>query len=77
MLYRRFYNEKLFKYSIKYSAKFVLTRMVNYGIADNRLTAVGNGEENPIADNATFEGRKKNRRVEFTIDTPSAAEVKK
>lgn len=35
----------------------------NYGIAANRLSAVGYGEERPIADNKTAEGRLANRRV--------------
>ena len=34
-----------------------------FGIASNRLSAVGYGEERPIADNSTKEGRAANRRV--------------
>ena len=41
--------------------------LVNLGIAENRLEATGKGEENPIADNSTPEGRKRNRRVELEI----------
>jgi outer membrane protein OmpA-like peptidoglycan-associated protein len=37
------------------------------GVAAERMTAVGYGQEQPIADNATKEGRQKNRRVEFKI----------
>jgi outer membrane protein OmpA-like peptidoglycan-associated protein len=33
------------------------------GIAENRVTVVGYGEANPIADNASPEGRAQNRRV--------------
>lgn len=35
----------------------------DYGIAGNRLSAVGYGEERPIADNKTSAGRSTNRRV--------------
>ncbi|WP_051083856.1 OmpA family protein [Dasania marina] len=34
-----------------------------FGIAANRLSAVGYGEDKPVADNASVEGRKTNRRV--------------
>ena len=41
--------------------------MVERGIASERLSAVGYGDEKPIADNKTAAGRQKNRRVEFKI----------
>ncbi|RLU00221.1 OmpA family protein [Ketobacter sp.] len=34
-----------------------------FGVAEERITAVGYGEENPIATNDTADGRKQNRRV--------------
>ena len=37
------------------------------GVAEERMTAVGYGQEVPVADNSTKEGRQKNRRVEFKI----------
>ena len=43
----------------------IVAKLVEFGIANERLTAVGKGQNNPIADNNTDEGRAKNRRVEF------------
>lgn len=41
----------------------------NYSIETNRIKAVGYGPERPVADNATAEGRKLNRRIEAAIET--------
>ncbi len=46
-------------------AQAIVAKLVETGIAADRLTAVGKGQSSPIADNATDEGRAKNRRVEF------------
>jgi outer membrane protein OmpA-like peptidoglycan-associated protein len=35
------------------------------GVAKERLQSAGKGQNSPIADNSTDEGRAKNRRVEF------------
>lgn len=40
--------------------------LVSKGIDGARVTAVGNGDERPIASNDTEEGRQKNRRIEAT-----------
>ena len=40
-----------------------------YGIEKSRLSAVGYGEEKPIADNKTAEGRQQNRRTVATFET--------
>jgi outer membrane protein OmpA-like peptidoglycan-associated protein len=48
-------------------AQAVVDYLVDGGIAADRLTAVGYGEERPIANNNTAEGRARNRRIEFTV----------
>jgi OOP family OmpA-OmpF porin len=40
-----------------------------YGIAAGRLSAKGFGASQPVADNATPEGRQKNRRINAVIET--------
>jgi len=46
-------------------AEAIVNALASKGIAKTRLTAVGKGSHNPLADNSTEEGRAKNRRVEF------------
>lgn len=46
-------------------AEAVRNYLIGKGIAAERLTAKGYGESQPVADNATDEGRAKNRRVEL------------
>lgn len=41
--------------------------LIKQGVPAEALTAVGYGQENPIADNSTEEGRTKNRRIEFNV----------
>lgn len=41
--------------------------LVDHGVPSERVTAVGKGESNPVADNDTPEGRAMNRRVEIVI----------
>jgi OmpA-OmpF porin, OOP family len=51
----------------KARAESVKTYLVKKGVSADRLTATGYGDAKPIADNATKEGRAKNRRVEFNV----------
>jgi OOP family OmpA-OmpF porin len=48
-------------------AKAVRDYLVSRGVPGDHLTAKGYGESAPVADNATAEGRAKNRRVELRI----------
>lgn len=43
------------------------------GVVANRVSAVGYGAANPVASNATAEGKAKNRRVEITINPVQTA----
>jgi OmpA-OmpF porin, OOP family len=46
-------------------AESVVRALIEKGISPDRLTAKGWGASKPVADNATEEGKAKNRRVEF------------
>ncbi|HTS81385.1 MAG TPA: OmpA family protein [Myxococcaceae bacterium] len=48
-------------------AAAVKAYLVEHGVAAERLTARGEGEENPAGDNATAAGRQLNRRIEFRV----------
>ncbi len=39
-----------------------------FSIKAEKITAIGYGETRPVADNGNFQGRQRNRRVEFVID---------
>lgn len=57
-------------YNLKLSsdrAKGVMNWLIVKGISPKRLEFKGYGEEKPIADNSTEEGRAMNRRVEFLV----------
>jgi outer membrane protein OmpA-like peptidoglycan-associated protein len=46
-------------------AKSVMSEVVKQGIDAKRMSATGFGQDRPLADNQTDEGRAKNRRVEL------------
>ncbi len=48
-------------------AKSVRNYLIDKGVSNPRITAIGFGETMPVAPNDTFEGRQKNRRVEIEI----------
>jgi outer membrane protein OmpA-like peptidoglycan-associated protein len=50
-------------------AEAVCLALIERGLPEARLTARGHGEEKPLADNATAEGRAQNRRIEFRVKT--------
>ena len=49
-------------------AKSVRDYLVSHGIDSSRLTAVGYGESQPVADNKTADGRAQNRRVTLDVE---------
>lgn len=58
-------NQKSNKILSDNRAKSVVTAIIAQGIDAKRLSSVGHGQDKPIADNKTEEGRAKNRRVEL------------
>jgi len=48
-------------------AEAVKIYLMNKGISPTRIKTEGFGQERPVADNTTEEGRRKNRRVEFRV----------
>jgi OOP family OmpA-OmpF porin len=51
----------------KARAHSVVVWLTGHGVAAKTLIAKGNGEAQPIAPNKTEAGRRKNRRIEFTV----------
>ena len=49
-------------------AQSVANYLVNHGVSSSIMQVVGHGEDQPIASNATKEGRAENRRVEVDVD---------
>lgn len=59
------YNQKLSERRAHAVRKVMVEK---YGVAADRVNAVGHGETRPVADNATEEGRSLNRRVEAVVE---------
>lgn len=57
------YNQKL----SEKRANAVKNMLIEKGVSADRLSSEGKGEANPIADNATSEGRAENRRIEAEL----------
>jgi len=51
----------------KRRAELVLATLVAHGVEAQRLIAMGSGDHYPVADNATADGRRQNRRVELSL----------
>ncbi|OBS95499.1 hypothetical protein A9261_15075 [Vibrio tasmaniensis] len=66
------YNQILSKHRAQTVANYLIKR----GIEAERITVIGMGENLPIADNHTKEGRAKNRRVEIEFETTEQLVVK-
>jgi len=56
-------------------AESVANYMVSRGVSRARLETIGYGEQYPVADNSTAEGRQQNRRVEIRITPISTEDV--
>lgn len=52
-------------------AASVVRLFIDTDVDPRRLTATGYADQRPLADNATPEGRQKNRRVSITIESPT------
>lgn len=48
-------------------ANAVRSKLIELGVAADSLSAKGYGDSKPVANNATEDGRAKNRRMEFTV----------
>lgn len=55
-------------------AASVVKWLVKHGIDSSRLTSAGFGQDRPMSDNSTEEGRRENRRVEFHIESEEKAQ---
>lgn len=69
----RAYNQDLSVRRARNVRQFLIDK---YYVLPDRVSATGYGEDRPIADNGNYQGRKKNRRVEFKIWRPDGARTR-
>jgi len=62
------YNQTL----SEHRAENVMNFLIEQGVSESRLSAIGYGLSRPIADNETKEGRAKNRRVDLIVKEKQA-----
>ncbi|NBD28728.1 MAG: OmpA family protein [Alphaproteobacteria bacterium] len=67
-------REEMNKRLSQQRAEAVLTALRMRRVPTSSFRAVGYGEDDPIADNETEEGREANRRIEFSLIEPEAVE---
>lgn len=60
-------NDKESKILSQKRADTIKESLMLNGVSSTKLTAIGRGEESPIAENESEEGRTKNRRIEIEI----------
>ena len=58
------FNKQLSLQRVKNVAQYMID---THGVRPDQIETIGAGESNPIASNDTLEGRKLNRRIEFTF----------
>ena len=51
-------------------AQAVTSVLIQSGVAAGRIQSIGMGEQSPVADNLTPQGKQRNRRVEIVINPP-------
>jgi len=70
------YDDDLYNnYLSQLRANTVKSYLVDKGVANSRISAIGLGPQNPVSDNENREGRSKNRRVEIKLELSTKDDV--